>query len=76
MICQRDAPILAKCLGQFSNQPVNRVDVRVIIRQPLLNRAINVADRKLAEFTDEEVQEILKQAGFRSIIPQSAETIA
>ena len=38
--------------------------------------AVNVADRKLAEFTDEEVQEILKQAGFRSIIPQSAETIA
>lgn len=35
--------------------------------------AVNVADRRLAEFTDEEVQEILKQAGFRSIIPQSAE---
>ena len=35
--------------------------------------AVNVVDRRLAEFTDEEVQEILKQAGFRSIIPQSAE---
>jgi len=34
--------------------------------------AVNVADRKLAEFTDEEVQEILRQAGFRSIIPQPA----
>lgn len=38
--------------------------------------AVNVADRRLAEFTDEEVQEILKQAGFRSIIPQSAEDAA
>jgi uncharacterized ferritin-like protein (DUF455 family) len=38
--------------------------------------SVNVADRKLAEFTDEEVNEILKQAGFRSIIPQSAETVA
>jgi uncharacterized ferritin-like protein (DUF455 family) len=37
--------------------------------------AVNIADRKLAEFTDEEVNEILKQAGFRSIIPQSAETV-
>jgi uncharacterized ferritin-like protein (DUF455 family) len=35
--------------------------------------AVNVADRRLAEFTDEEVQEILKQAGFRSIIPQADE---
>jgi hypothetical protein len=32
--------------------------------------AVNVADRRLAEFTDEEVREILRQAGFRSIIPQ------
>jgi len=38
--------------------------------------AVNIADRKLAEFTDEEVNEILKQAGFRSIIPQSAESVA
>jgi len=38
--------------------------------------AVNIADRKLAEFTDEEVNEILKQAGFRSIIPQPAETVA
>ncbi len=38
--------------------------------------AVNIADRKLAEFTDEEVNEILKQAGFRSIIPQSAGSVA
>ncbi len=29
--------------------------------------AVNIADRKLAEFTDDEVQEILRQAGFRSL---------
>ena len=38
--------------------------------------AVNIADRKLAEFTDEEVNEILKQAGFRSIIPEPAGTTA
>ena len=31
--------------------------------------AVNVSDRKLAEFTDDEVQNILRQAGFRSILP-------
>ena len=35
--------------------------------------AVNIADRKLAEFTDEEVQEILRQAGFRSLLPEPAE---
>jgi uncharacterized ferritin-like protein (DUF455 family) len=34
--------------------------------------AVNVADRRLAEFTEDEVQEILRQAGFRSIIPAPA----
>ena len=29
--------------------------------------AVNVEDRKLAEFTDDEVQVILRQAGFRTI---------
>jgi hypothetical protein len=31
--------------------------------------AVNVEDRLAAEFTQEEVLEILKQAGFRSILP-------
>ncbi len=31
--------------------------------------AVNVDDRRLAEFSDEEIQEILRQAGFRSLIP-------
>ncbi|MEO8033326.1 MAG: DUF455 family protein [Acidobacteriota bacterium] len=34
--------------------------------------AVNVEDRKLAGFTEEEVHEILRQAGFRSLIPEEA----
>lgn len=34
--------------------------------------AVNVEDRKLAEFTEDEIHEILKQAGFRQLIPQEA----
>jgi bacterioferritin (cytochrome b1) len=32
--------------------------------------AVNVHDRLAAEFTEDEVKEVLKQAGFRSILPQ------
>ena len=35
----------------------------------LLAPAVNVEDRLEAEFTEEEVLEVLKQAGFRSILP-------
>ncbi|HEY6843049.1 MAG TPA: DUF455 family protein [Thermoanaerobaculia bacterium] len=35
--------------------------------------AVNIADRRLAEFSEDEVQEILRQAGFRSIIPDARE---
>ena len=31
--------------------------------------SVNIEDRKLAEFTEDEIHEILKQAGFRSLIP-------
>lgn len=34
--------------------------------------AVNIEDRKLAEFSDDEIHEILRQAGFRSIIPTEA----
>jgi len=34
--------------------------------------AVNVEDRRLAEFNDEEIHEILRQAGFRSLLPESA----
>lgn len=30
--------------------------------------AVNIEDRKLAEFSDEEIHEILRQAGFRSLV--------
>jgi uncharacterized ferritin-like protein (DUF455 family) len=31
---------------------------------------VNIADRRKAEFTDKEIQEVLRIAGFRSIIPE------
>lgn len=34
--------------------------------------AVNVEDRRLAEFTEDEIHEILRQAGFRSLIPREA----
>jgi uncharacterized ferritin-like protein (DUF455 family) len=34
--------------------------------------AVNVADRKLAEFSDEEIEEILRQAGYRSLVQAEA----
>mgnify|MGYP001392295021 FL=1 len=34
--------------------------------------AVNVEDRRAAEFTEEEVAEVLRQAGFRSILPSIA----
>jgi 1,2-phenylacetyl-CoA epoxidase catalytic subunit len=39
--------------------------------QRLQAPAVNVQDRLEAEFTEEEVLEVLKQAGFRSILPAS-----
>jgi uncharacterized ferritin-like protein (DUF455 family) len=36
--------------------------------------AVNVEDRKLAEFSDEEIHEILRQAGFRSLVPEEVAT--
>jgi hypothetical protein len=32
--------------------------------------AVNVEDRRLAEFTDDEIHEILRQAGFRTLLPE------
>lgn len=32
---------------------------------------INIEDRKHAEFTDEEIEEVLRQSGFRSLIPET-----
>jgi uncharacterized ferritin-like protein (DUF455 family) len=33
--------------------------------------AVNIEDRRLAEFNDDEIHEILRQAGFRSLIPEA-----
>jgi uncharacterized ferritin-like protein (DUF455 family) len=33
--------------------------------------AVNVEDRRLAEFSNEEIHEILRQAGFRSLVPET-----
>jgi uncharacterized ferritin-like protein (DUF455 family) len=33
---------------------------------------VNVEDRRLAEFSDDEIQEILRQAGFRTLVPDQA----
>ena len=35
--------------------------------------AVNVEDRRRAEFSDEEIHEILRQAGFRALIPAAEE---
>jgi uncharacterized ferritin-like protein (DUF455 family) len=35
--------------------------------------AVNIEDRRLAEFSNEEIQEILRQAGFRSLLDEPAE---
>jgi uncharacterized ferritin-like protein (DUF455 family) len=35
--------------------------------------AVNVEDRKLAEFSDDEINEILRQAGYRSLVPEKAQ---
>ena len=34
--------------------------------------AVNIGDRMLAEFTESEVNEVLRQAGFRSLIPEDS----
>lgn len=35
--------------------------------------AVNIEDRKLAGFSDEEIAEVLRQAGFRSLLPDAEE---
>jgi uncharacterized ferritin-like protein (DUF455 family) len=44
--------------------PLNSADERI--------PAVNVEDRRLAEFTDDEIHEVLRQAGFRSLIPKES----
>jgi uncharacterized ferritin-like protein (DUF455 family) len=51
----------ANSVGKVFDRPENRVPV------------VNIEDRKRAEFTDEEINEILRQAGFRSLTSQGQE---
>jgi len=48
----------ANAVGRVMADPAERVP------------AVNVEDRRLAEFTDDEIQEILRQAGFRSLLAE------
>jgi uncharacterized ferritin-like protein (DUF455 family) len=48
----------ANAVGRAMADPAERVP------------AVNVEDRRLAEFGDDEIHEILRQAGFRSLIPR------
>jgi hypothetical protein len=45
-------------VGKVLEDPTQRVPV------------VNVEDRKLAEFNEDEIYEILRQAGFRSLVPR------
>ena len=38
--------------------------------------SVNIEDRKLAEFNDDEIHEILRQAGFRSLLPDTPQVTA
>jgi uncharacterized ferritin-like protein (DUF455 family) len=50
----------ANAVGKVLEDPSDRVP------------AVNIEDRKLAEFSDEEIHEILRQAGFRSLVPSGS----
>src|SRR5258707_807656 len=53
--------------GVVSEVPeTNRVGTLIPAAQDRIP-AVNVEDRRLAEFSDEEIHEILRQAGFRSL---------
>ena len=51
----------ANAAGRAMDDPAQRVP------------AVNVEDRRLAEFSDEEIHEILRQAGFRSLLTAAPE---
>jgi len=58
--------------AQLAPQPgdVNAVGI-AWTEERRLAPAVNVEDRREAEFTDEEIEEVLSQAGFRSILPST-----
>lgn len=48
---------------------------KVLVDPTQIVPPVNIEDRKLAEFSDEEIHEILRQAGFRTIIPDERATV-
>jgi uncharacterized ferritin-like protein (DUF455 family) len=63
---------LARVNEQLAPKPgdVNAVGI-AWTEERRLPPAVNVDDRRVAEFSDDEIAEVLRQAGFRSIIPAS-----
>ncbi|MDZ4673541.1 MAG: DUF455 family protein, partial [Gemmatimonadota bacterium] len=61
---------LGTVLNQLATAPgaLNAAGVE-ITEDRRLPPSINVDDRRAADFTEEEVAEVLRQAGFRSILP-------
>lgn len=53
--------------GDSDPEAVNAAQAQATALAP----AVNVEDRRLAEFSDEEIGEILRQAGFRSLVADS-----
>ena len=73
---QAEAQVQAVDLSDGKKYLESDWGVRSVCDWARLKFQLKIAPEELAGKTSEEVQEILKQAGFRSIIPQSAETIA
>ena len=79
-LTERDPRVLLKVamavrfLGRVNQQlapkpgDVNAVGI-AWTEERRLAPAVNIEDRREAEFTEEEIAEVLKQAGFRSILP-------
>ena len=65
---------LGQVINQLAPKPggVNAAGV-VVTEERRLPPAVNVEDRRAAEFTEEEVAEVLRQAGFRSILPSAGQ---
>jgi uncharacterized ferritin-like protein (DUF455 family) len=61
---------LSQANAALQPDPGSRNAVGKVLEDPTQRvPAVNIEDRKLAEFSDEEIHEILRQAGFRSLVP-------
>ena len=62
---------LAQANAAFQSAPGERNAVGKVMEGPQARvPAVNVEDRRRAEFSEEEIHEILRQAGFRSLLPR------